>query len=145
MLLLCRFEKDFMLRRDQKYVAELTKTATEFARAVAEAPLAPAVKADIAQKLAKYQSDFIAWTEGAQEIARHGGAMSKAYAEIEPVIAEIGKDIADRYSAAQASEADSAAAVKQWMVITLCLALVIVSAVSFLIGRDISAAISTMV
>jgi methyl-accepting chemotaxis protein len=145
MLTMRRHEKDFMLRRDQKYVAELTKTATEFAKSVADAPLAPAVKADIAQKLAKYQTDFIAWTEGAQETARHGAVMSKAYADIEPVIAEIGKDVVDRYNAAQALETESAAAVKQWMLITLGLALVIVSAVSFLIGRDISAAISTMV
>jgi methyl-accepting chemotaxis protein len=144
MLMMRRHEKDFMLRRDQKYVGELTKTATEFAKTAADAGLAPAVKADIAQKLAKYQSYFIAWTEGAQDTARHGAAMSKAYGEIEPVIAEIGKDVAERYNVAQTSEMDSAAAVKQWMLITLGLALVIVSAVSLLIGRGISNAIRVM-
>ena len=145
MLMMRRHEKDFMLRRDVKYVGELTKTAAEFAKAVASADFAPAVKADIAQKLAKYQSDFGAWAEGAQDTARHGAAMSKAYAEIEPVITEIGKDVAERYRAAQAAETETGAAVRQWMLITLGLALVIVSAVSFLIGRGISGAISAMV
>jgi methyl-accepting chemotaxis protein len=145
MLMMRRHEKDFMLRRDAKYVAELTKSATEFAKAAAAAELAPAIKADIAQKLAKYQADFGAWAEGAQETARHSAAMSKAYAEVEPVIAEIGRDVAERYRLAQTAETETAAAVKQWMLITLGLALVIVSAVSFLIGHGISQAIRAMV
>jgi methyl-accepting chemotaxis protein len=145
MLMMRRHEKDFMLRRDAKYVGELTKSAAEFAKAAANADLAPAVKADIGQKLAKYQADFGAWAEGAQDTARHSAAMSKQYAEIEPVIAEIGRDVAERYRLAQAAETETAAAVKQWMLITLGLALVIVSAVSFLIGRGISHAIRAMV
>ena len=145
MLMMRRHEKDFMLRRDAKYVGELTKSATEFAKAAAAAEFAPAIKADIAQKLAKYQADFSAWAEGAQETSRHSTAMSKQYAEIEPVITEIGKDVAERYRLAQAAETETAAAVKQWMLITLGLALVIVSAVSFAIGRGISQAIRAMV
>jgi methyl-accepting chemotaxis protein len=144
MLMMRRHEKDFMLRRDQKYVGELSKTAAEFAKTVTAAELPPAVKTDIAQKLAKYQSDFLAWSEGAQETARRGAAMSKEYAGIEPVTAEIGKDVAERYSAAQTSEMESAAAMKHWMLITLGLALVIVSAVSLVIGRGISSAIRRM-
>jgi methyl-accepting chemotaxis protein len=145
MLMMRRHEKDFMLRRDAKYVGELTKSATEFAKAAATAEFAPAIKADIAQKLAKYQADFGAWAEGAQDTARHSSAMSKTYAEIEPVIAEIGKDVAERYRLAQTAETETAAAVKQWMLITLGLALVIVGTVSFLIGRGISQAIRAMV
>jgi methyl-accepting chemotaxis protein len=145
MLMMRRHEKDFMLRRDAKYVGELTKTAAEFAKATANSDLSAAVKADIAQKLAKYQADFGAWAEGAQDTARHGAAMSKNYAGIEPVIAEIGKDVAERYRLAQAAETATEAAVKQWMLITLGLALIIVGAVSFLIGHGISQAIRGMV
>jgi methyl-accepting chemotaxis protein len=145
MLMMRRHEKDFMLRRDAKYLGELTKTASEFAKAVASSELALAAKADIAQKLTKYQADFAAWAEGAQEVARHGADMSKEYAAIEPTIAEISKDVAERYRVVQSAETDTIAAVKQWMLITLGLAVVIVSAVSFLVGRGISSAISTMV
>ena len=145
MLMMRRHEKDFMLRRDPKYIGELGKTASEFAKAVASADLTTAVKADIAHKLARYQADFAAWAEGAQEAARHGAQMSKEYAATEPVIAERGKDIAEHYQLALISETETVAAVKLWMLITLGLALVIVSAFSFLIGRGISVAIRAMV
>lgn len=145
MLMMRRHEKDFMLRRDPKYVNELKKSATDFAKAVAAAELAPAAKADINQKLEKYQTDFVAWADAALETARHSAAMSKEYAQIEPVIAAIGDDVARRSATAQAAEAETGAAVKQWMLITLVLSLIIVSGVSFLIGRSISGAILAMV
>src|SRR6185437_15404881 len=67
MLTMRRHEKDFMLRRDPKYVDELNKSATEFSKAVAASELAPAMKADIEQKLQKYRADFGSWAKGAQE------------------------------------------------------------------------------
>ena len=50
MLMLRRHEKDFMLRRDEKYVGELKKTAADFGKSLAGADIQPAVKADIAAK-----------------------------------------------------------------------------------------------
>ncbi|MGJ4941577.1 methyl-accepting chemotaxis protein [Bradyrhizobium sp. HKCCYLS1011] len=144
MLMLRRHEKDFMLRRDPKYIGELKKAAAEFSKAVANANLAPAVKADIDQKLDKYQVDFLAWADGAQETARHAAAMSQAYADIEPILAEIGETVGQRYAAAQAAEVATGEAVKRWMLITLGVALVVVSGVSFLIGSGISRAIRAM-
>src|SRR5437016_979498 len=58
MLMMRRHEKDFMLRRDKKYVGELNKSAADFSKSMASADLPPALKADIAQKLEKYQADF---------------------------------------------------------------------------------------
>jgi len=145
MLMLRRHEKDFMLRRDPKYIGALKEAAAAFSKAVAAADLAVAAKSDIDQKLQKYQADFLAWAEGAQEIARHGAAMSKAYGEIEPVIAEIGDSVGQQYAAAQATEAAIGTSVKFWMLVTLGLALVVVSSVSYLIGSSISSAISAMV
>ncbi|CCD84751.1 putative methyl-accepting chemotaxis protein [Bradyrhizobium sp. ORS 285] len=145
MLMLRRHEKDFMLRRDSKYVNELKTAATEFAKAVAGADLAPAMKADIGQKLDKYQKDFLAWADGSQDAARHGAAMSKAFAEIEPVIAEIGRAVAQQYATAQQAAAQTGDAVKRGMLWTLGISLILVSCVSFLIGRGISHAIRNMV
>ncbi|WP_257169807.1 methyl-accepting chemotaxis protein [Bradyrhizobium sp. SRS-191] len=145
MLMLRRHEKDFMLRRDSKYVNELKTAAAEFAKAVASADLAPAMKADIGQKLDKYQKDFLAWAEASQDAARHGAAMSKAFAEIEPVVAEIGKAVVQQYAAAQQAEVQTGDAVKRGMLWTLGISLILVSCVSFLIGRGISNAIRHMV
>src|SRR5882724_10930617 len=65
MLMMRRHEKDFMLRRDQKYVGELKKTAAEFSKSMAAADIQPALKAEIAWKLERYQADFSAWAAGA--------------------------------------------------------------------------------
>ena len=79
MLMMRRHEKDFMLRRDTKYVGELKKAAAEFSKLLAEAEMAAPWKAEIAQKLEKYQTDFSAWATGAQEVASYGAAMSKTF------------------------------------------------------------------
>ena len=66
MLTMRRHEKDFMLRRDPKYVTELKKAATEFSKAMEAASVPAPVSTDIAAKLQKYQSEFVAWAETAQ-------------------------------------------------------------------------------
>src|ERR1700730_16637480 len=93
MLMMRRHEKDFMLRRDPKYVGELKKAAAEFSKLLASADMPPTLKADIVQKLEKYQADFSAWADGAQEVARRGAAMSKEFHEIEPVVVEIQRGV----------------------------------------------------
>jgi methyl-accepting chemotaxis protein len=145
MLMMRRHEKDFMLRRDQKYVGELKKSAAEFSKLLASADMPPALKADIAQKLEKYQADFLAWADGAQEATRHGAAMSKEFHEIEPVIADIQQSIERRYRQADAAEAAARGSVRTWMLIALALATVVVGGASFLIGKSISTALSAMV
>ena len=65
MLMMRRNEKDFMLRRDQKYVAEIKKSAAEFSKALSAVAIAPPVMAEITAKLATYQKEFAAWAETA--------------------------------------------------------------------------------
>ena len=91
MLTMRRHEKDFMLRRDEKYVGELKKTAANFSKSLAGTEIQPALKSDIAAKLEKYQADFSAWAAGALEVASYGAAMSKTFRDIEPVIVEVEK------------------------------------------------------
>lgn len=47
MLMLRRHEKDFMLRRDEKYVGELKKTAADFAKSLAAMNIEPAVRKSV--------------------------------------------------------------------------------------------------
>jgi len=145
MLMMRRHEKDFMLRRDQKYVGELKKAAAEFSKLLAGADMPPALKADIVQKLEKYQTDFSAWAEGALEVARHGAAMSKEFHQIEPVIVKIQQSVERLYKEASSAEGATRGSVEMWMLIALGLAVVVVSGVSLLIGRSISQALSAMV
>src|SRR5216684_8346473 len=145
MLMMRRHEKDFMLRRDQKYVGELKKAAVEFSKLLASADMPPALKADIVQKLEKYQTDFSAWAEDALEVARHGAAMSKEFHQIEPVIVKIQQSVERLYKEASSAEAATRGSVEMRMLIALGLAVVVVSGASLLIGRSISKALSAMV
>src|SRR6266700_3552677 len=133
--------KDFMLRRDEKYVGELQKTAAEFSKSLASADIQPAVKADIAKKLEKYQADFSTWAAVALEVANTGAAMSKTFHDIEPVIAEVEQSVGRLYTTAEASEAATRGSVGMWMLIAFGLAVVLVCGLSLLIGRSISNAL----
>src|SRR6185436_14821054 len=77
MLMMRRNEKDFMLRRDQKYVAEIKKSAAEFSKALSALAIAPPVMAEITAKLATYQKEFAAWAETAQKTAAYDDSMMK--------------------------------------------------------------------
>ena len=145
MLMLRRHEKDFMLRRDEKYVGELKKTAADFAKSLASADIEPAVKTDIAAKLDKYQADFSAWAAGALDVAGFGSAMSKAFHDIEPVIADVEQSVERLYKAAEASETATRSSVGTSMLIAFGLAVVLVFGLSFLIGRSISRALASMI
>ncbi|WP_028134920.1 methyl-accepting chemotaxis protein [Bradyrhizobium japonicum] len=145
MLMMRRHEKDFMLRRDGKYLEAHKKTAAEFAKHV-EAPTIPsALKADIGKKLAKYEADFMAWAAGAQDLAAHGSAMSKEFRTIEPVLEDIEKNVGQRYVTAQAAEASTRASIKLWMWVALGCSILLVGGVAFFVGRSISTALITMV
>src|SRR5450631_4586414 len=90
MLMMRRHEKDFMLRRDQKYVGELKKSAAEFSRSLAAAEIPAAVTAEIILKLEKYQNEFSAWADTAQQITGYDAAMTKTFQGLEPLIVEVG-------------------------------------------------------
>jgi methyl-accepting chemotaxis protein len=79
MLMMRRHEKDYMLRLDTKYGDELKKTAIAFASSVASSDIPAANKTDIAQKLAAYQRDFLAYVDGTQLGSRETKALSDAY------------------------------------------------------------------
>ena len=144
MLLVRRHEKDFMLRRDPKYVGELKNAAAEFSKALVAAGILPTVTAEITVKLEKYQKEFSAWADTAQQTAVYDANMMKTFRAIEPLLVEVGQGVERLYKEADAAEATTRGSIKIWMLIALGLAVVVVSAVSFLIGRSISTALSAM-
>jgi methyl-accepting chemotaxis protein len=145
MLMMRRHEKDFMLRRDQKYAGELKKSAAEFSKALAAAEIPSAMAAEITLKLEKYQKEFVAWTDSAQQTAGYDASMMKTFRGLEPLIAEIGRGVERLYKQAETSEAAARDSVRTWMLIAFGLAVVMVCAASLLIGRSISKALSAMV
>jgi methyl-accepting chemotaxis protein len=145
MLMMRRHEKDFMLRRDPKYVGELKKAASEFGKALTAAAVPPSVTAEIVAKLEKYQAEFLAWAETAQQTASYDASMVKTFRGLEPLMAEAGEAVERMHKEADAAEAATRESIRTWMMIALALAAVVVCGLSFLIGRSISGAISAMV
>jgi methyl-accepting chemotaxis protein len=145
MLMMRRHEKDFMLRRDQKYVGELKKAAAEFSKSLAAAEIPSALTAEITLKLEKYQNEFSAWADTAQQTAGYDAAMMKTFRGLEPLIVEVGQGVERLYKEADAAEAATRGSVRTWMLIAFGLAVVLVCGLSLLIGRSISTALSAMV
>ena len=145
MLMMRRHEKDFMLRRDQKYIGELKKAVSEFALAM-EATLVPSsVAAEITVKLEKYQKEFLAWADMAQQLASLDASMMKAFRSLEPQMVEVGQAVERLYRESDAAEAATRDSVKMWMLVAFVLGIALVSILSLLIGRSISKALSMMV
>jgi methyl-accepting chemotaxis protein len=140
-----RHEKDFMLRRDQKYVAELKKAIGEFSKTLAATSVPAPVAEGIATKLDKYQKEFLAWAETAQQVAGYDASMMKTFRGFEPLMVEIGQGVEKLYREAEAAEAATREAVKSWMLVAFALAFVLVCSLSFWIGRSISKSLSAMV
>ena len=145
LLTMRRHEKDFMLRRDQKYVGELKKTAAEFSSTVSYVSIPTAELDEINAKLKKYTDGFAAWAATAQQTADYDNSMMKTFRGFEPVMVEIAKGVELLYKQADASETAIRESVRNWMLIAFALSVVLVSGLSLLIGRSISKALTSMV
>lgn len=145
MLMMRQHEKDFMLRRDPKYVAEVKKAAAEFSKAIEVVAVPTAVMNDITAKLQKYLSEFAAWAESAQQIAALDTSMMKTFREIEPGMQEVRTTVEGLYKQADAAEAATRDAVRMWMMIAFVVTVAVLAVVSFLLGRSISKVLSGMV
>jgi methyl-accepting chemotaxis protein len=145
MLMMRRNEKDFMLRRDPKYVAEIKKSGAEFSKALSAVAISPPVSAEITAKLATYQKEFGAWAETAQKTAAYDDSMMKTFRGFEPLMVEIAQSVERLYREAEVAEASTRDSVRTWMLIAFALSVVVVCGLSFLIGRSISSALASMV
>ncbi|MFL6812107.1 MAG: methyl-accepting chemotaxis protein, partial [Bradyrhizobium canariense] len=145
MLMMRRHEKDFMLRRDPKYIAEMKKAVAEFSKAIEVVAVPTAVMNDITAKLQKYQSEFASWAETAQQTAALDASMMKTFRGLEPGMIEVRNTVEGLYKQADVAEAAARDAVRMWMMVAFAVAVVVLAAVGFLLGRSISKALAGMV
>lgn len=139
MLTLRRHEKDFIARLDAKYTEAFRATTDGFAQVLAVADdVAPEAKAEIAGRMAAYARDFLAFQQERLHQAARIRDLSKAYAEFEPVLADLLQAVGQRHSAAQVAYAETRAATHVWTLATLGLVFVTVSLAGLLIGRAVA-------
>lgn len=87
MLMMRRHEKDFIMRRDEKYVGRLDDRVAEFQVLLADTSLPNAIKTSMNELLLAYQSSFHAWVEGSSVLQTTADEFRTVIAETEPVFA----------------------------------------------------------
>jgi methyl-accepting chemotaxis protein len=144
MLMMRQLEKDFMLRRDDKYGDEMKTLAEEFSIRLNETDVSEAEKAELKKKLADYQRDFSAWFDGALFLADDMKAAAGAFTALEPVIEAVSKATAE--IRAEADQANMAASAKWSWSTNAVIVLIAISAlgISIFIGRSVSKPLSSV-
>jgi methyl-accepting chemotaxis protein len=138
MLTMRRHEKDFILRRDVKYGAEMKKAAEEFAVAVRGSGLTAGLKEDILQKLAAYQRDFSAYMDATQAVLSDQKSLSDEYAKTEPQIVAMQKAVARDNAEARAAIDDTRAATALRMQFSILVIIVGAIIFAFFLARSIT-------
>lgn len=145
MLTMRRHEKDYMLRRNVRYIDEMKKAATIFTGVLASSDMPAANKTAITQKLAAYQRDFLAYADGTQAGDRELKVLSDAYAKFDPQIVAIEKIVDKLHDEATAAAHATAAAVTLQIEIGIVVIIVSVMLLVFFVGRSISKPIIALV
>ena len=141
MLTLRRHEKDFLARRDTKYVDELKKTADQFTDKLKGFALPDAARADIQTKLADYRDSFLGVADGTLAAAQAAKKMSEIYAELEPIQTGLDKRTSADYRAAKVAIVAARAEMASFLMWTLAggilLLILAVIAISGAISRPL--------
>ncbi len=138
MLMMRRHEKDYMLRGEDRYGEALRDSASDFKAALAAAPLADSVKADLKDLVEAYESRFLAYDAGASSLKEDAGDLSAIYARIAPIVAQI----VERSEADYARTRAEIAASQDWYArLTWCgiaLSILCAGGLSWWVGRRLS-------
>ena len=144
MLMMRRHEKDFILREDARYLGEMKKRGEEFASSLKSSSLGDAARESVSAKMAAYQRDFASYAGANTEKADAVKALSKAYADVEPVFNTLHEAVGKRYRDASASIAAVRARTDTLMIGGVAAVLVILLVVGQLIARSISRPIAAL-
>ncbi|HOV04005.1 MAG TPA: methyl-accepting chemotaxis protein, partial [Kaistiaceae bacterium] len=134
MLMLRRFEKDYMLRSDDRYLQQFDETRARFDRVLARA-MAPGAERDgLTSSMDAYQAGFKDWAAGRVAEKEAHDMIEEAEDEIFPHIDEI-KQAAKQHVA----EADQQLAAARWMIDAELAGIIVLIAVFGTIGGMIIA------
>ncbi len=144
LLTLRRHEKNYMLRREASYVEAFQKTMKEMQATLATSRLPIKSKEQVAQDLASYERDFLAWVGAAQDVVKSQQAMGAAFNTLEPQIEAMQQAIAKIRDDAEAALSAAHAATKLELEIAILVVAAMVGLLGFLIARAVSKPLSAM-
>jgi methyl-accepting chemotaxis protein len=144
LLTMRRHEKDFVERKDAKYVGELTKEAATFASLLPGSPLSPEAALAVRDRLAQYQQGFARLAEAVLRQQENIQKVSASFLAIEPQIVELRAAIGQRAKGqSEASEATHAMMNRLVLAGFVGIGLAVV-VVAWLIGRGIAKPVMAM-
>ena len=138
MLTMRRHEKDFIMRRDEKYIAKHAEERAAFAKVPAEKFGGAGNQATILKALDDYGKAFddYAAIAGTEATARAG--VSDAFAAVEPVFTQMAAGIAADKAKAEAESAAALGKTRSLAIAAILAAIAAIAATVFLIGRSIA-------
>ncbi|WP_083513925.1 methyl-accepting chemotaxis protein [Bradyrhizobium manausense] len=140
MLMMRRHEKDFMLRRDEKYGAELDKRAAEFETALAALELASAAKSELNKLIESYRSSFVAFLVAQQALDEQVDDLGQIYGRNRPLLL---KAIAAADASAAAAE-ERASRIRHMLAWGIGLATLVIGFVAIVVGQTMAGLITRM-
>lgn len=144
LLMMRRHEKDFMLRRDPKYLVELKALFLPFLTSLTELDVEPETTTKLTDQLDRYFRDFNNWAKVEQERAVLEATLAETFASFEPPFAKLVAEIDAIGNRAEAAAVDARNSMRVRMLATIALTVLGLALLSYLIGRAISRPLSGM-
>jgi methyl-accepting chemotaxis protein len=138
MLTMRRHEKDFIMRRDAKYVAKHAEERAAFAQTPAEKFGGAANQATILKALDDYGKAFQDYAAIAETEAAASTGVSEAFAAVEPVFDQMAAGIAADKAKAEAESAGALRTTRTVAIAAIVAAIAAIAATVLLIGRSIA-------
>ncbi|HEX2727987.1 MAG TPA: methyl-accepting chemotaxis protein [Beijerinckiaceae bacterium] len=139
-----RQEKNFALRLDEKSVADMKKSVAAFEATLAASSLSAGTRNETAALLAAYQRDFAAYVQMRLKLVDIGKQLSKAYADVEPLIRDLVGGLGDQREATKTRIAADQSFAQTIALLVSGLALLVMAAAGFVIGRSITRSLAAM-
>ena len=97
MLMMRRHEKDFMMRKDPKYIDKMNARVNEFSSELKTSDVSEASQLEISKLLSKYHTDFIALTKIELQLVDETKKLSTLFKEASPLMDKIAEVIQHEY------------------------------------------------
>ncbi|MBV6656425.1 MAG: HAMP domain-containing protein [Devosiaceae bacterium] len=138
MLMMRRHEKDFIMRRDDKYVGRLDARVEEFQAILARTSLSPDIKQQMVTYLLAYQSSFHAWVEGSTVLSAEADAFRETVQALQEPIVSLTTQAEDRAASAQMGMAGTQQSASFFMLSVFALVAVFLLGLSLVVVRSIA-------
>ena len=138
MLMMRRHEKDFIMRRADKYIGRMDKRLEEFTAQLALSSLARQEQEEIAELMASYHADFKAFAQGTLTLMDKIKELSSIYAETAPAFAELIAAIDARVAAEEQQRETVEARARMILAIAGLFLLAVFVIASVLVARSIT-------